>query len=81
VKRLGRSTQGVIVMRLREAEQVVALAPVVEADGDGVVGVDGMDDGAIGVVPGEAEGTAEMIDDDDLDADAAANDADPEDAE
>ena len=32
VKRLGRSTQGVIVMRLREGEQVVALAPVVESD-------------------------------------------------
>ncbi|HEX7254406.1 MAG TPA: DNA gyrase subunit A [Gaiellaceae bacterium] len=33
VKRLGRSTQGVIVMRLREGEQVSALAPVVEAEG------------------------------------------------
>jgi DNA gyrase subunit A len=32
VKRLGRSTQGVIVMRLREGEQVSALAPVVEAE-------------------------------------------------
>jgi hypothetical protein len=32
VKRLGRSTQGVIVMRLREGEQVSTLAPVVEAD-------------------------------------------------
>ena len=32
VKRLGRSTQGVIVMRLRKGEQVSALAPVVEAD-------------------------------------------------
>ena len=32
VKRLGRSTQGVIVMRLREAEQVSALAPVVESE-------------------------------------------------
>ena len=32
VKRLGRSTQGVIVMRLREGEQVSALAPVVEPD-------------------------------------------------
>src|SRR6476620_11848352 len=30
VRRLGRSTQGVIVMRLREGEQVSALAPVVE---------------------------------------------------
>ena len=32
IRRLGRSTQGVIVMRLREGEQVSALAPVVEAD-------------------------------------------------
>jgi DNA gyrase subunit A len=32
VKRLGRSTQGVIVMRLKEGEQVSALAPVVETD-------------------------------------------------
>ncbi|HET9324940.1 MAG TPA: DNA gyrase subunit A [Gaiellaceae bacterium] len=32
VKRLGRSTQGVIVMRLREGEQVSALAPVVESE-------------------------------------------------
>jgi len=34
VKRLGRSTQGVIVMRLREGEQVSSLAPVVEASED-----------------------------------------------
>src|SRR5437867_5901246 len=32
IKRMGRSTQGVIVMRLREREQVSALAPVVEAE-------------------------------------------------
>jgi DNA gyrase subunit A len=32
IRRLGRSTQGVIVMRLRDGEQVSALAPVVEAD-------------------------------------------------
>jgi DNA gyrase subunit A len=36
VKRLGRSTQGVIVMRLREGEQVSSLAPVVEASDDEV---------------------------------------------
>src|SRR5437763_839697 len=39
VKRLGRSTQGVIVMRLREGELVSSFAPVVESDdeqnGDG----------------------------------------------
>jgi DNA gyrase subunit A len=40
VKRLGRSTQGVIVMRLREGEQVSSLAPVVESG-------DEADDGAI----------------------------------
>jgi DNA gyrase subunit A len=34
VKRLGRATQGVIVMRLRGDEQVSALAPVVEEDKD-----------------------------------------------
>jgi DNA gyrase subunit A len=31
VKRLGRSTQGVIVMRLRDGEQVSSLAPVVDS--------------------------------------------------
>ena len=30
IKRSGRSTQGVIVMRLREGEHVSSLAPVVE---------------------------------------------------
>jgi DNA gyrase subunit A len=35
VKRLGRSTQGVIVMRLRKDERVSTLAPVVEQP-DGV---------------------------------------------
>jgi len=34
VKRLGRSTQGVIVMRLREGERVSTLAPVAEAEPD-----------------------------------------------
>jgi DNA gyrase subunit A len=32
IRRAGRSTQGVIVMRLKEGEQVSALAPVVESD-------------------------------------------------
>jgi DNA gyrase subunit A len=39
VKRLGRATQGVIVMRLRGEERVSSLAPVVESDDeDPVVG-------------------------------------------
>ena len=32
IRRAGRATQGVIVMRLRGDERVSALAPVVEAD-------------------------------------------------
>jgi DNA gyrase subunit A len=35
IKRLGRSTQGVIVMRLREGEVLSTLAPVVESDNGG----------------------------------------------
>jgi DNA gyrase subunit A len=38
VKRLGRSTQGVIVMRLREGELVSGLAPVVESGDESEVG-------------------------------------------
>ncbi len=34
IKRSGRSTQGVIVMRPREGEQISTLAPVVESDDD-----------------------------------------------
>jgi DNA gyrase subunit A len=37
IKRLGRSTQGVIVMRLKGKERVSTLAPVVESDEDEVV--------------------------------------------
>jgi DNA gyrase subunit A len=35
IRRMGRSTQGVIVMRLREGEIVSSLAPVVESDANG----------------------------------------------
>jgi DNA gyrase subunit A len=38
IKRLGRATQGVIVMRLKKGERVSTLAPVVEADQDEAVG-------------------------------------------
>jgi DNA gyrase subunit A len=34
IKRSGRATQGVIVMRLREGERVSSLAPVVDSEGD-----------------------------------------------
>ena len=41
IRRVGRSTQGVIVMRLREGEQVATLAPVVGSDDDEPPATDG----------------------------------------
>ncbi len=63
VKRLGRSTQGVIVMRLRDGENVSSLAPVVdpsddEAEGDDVPAVT---DAGVGAV--EPEDDTELEDD------------------
>jgi len=45
IKRLGRATQGVIVVRLREGEKVSSIAPVAESDtgnGDAPSAVDGV---------------------------------------
>ncbi len=44
IKRLGRATQGVIVMRLRGDERVSALAPVVESDDEDEATVGGVAD-------------------------------------
>jgi DNA gyrase subunit A len=41
IKRMGRSTQGVIVMRLRDGEYVSSLAPVVESDNGDAPEADG----------------------------------------
>jgi DNA gyrase subunit A len=41
IKRSGRATQGVIVMRLREGEKVSSLAPVVSPDEDGTTVTNG----------------------------------------
>jgi DNA gyrase subunit A len=54
-KRLGRSTQGVIVMRTRGEETVSALAPVVESD-EGNDDEDAQEDA--GVVPGQGAAPA-----------------------
>ena len=50
IKRSGRATQGVIVMRLREGEQVSSLAPVIGADDE----VDEIDELADAVGDGDA---------------------------
>jgi len=49
IKRSGRATQGVIVMRLREGEHVSSLAPVVGSDDDDVLDVPPGTDGSEGV--------------------------------
>ncbi len=54
VKRLGRSTQGVIVMRLREGEKVSGIAPVVES-GDEAPDVDVTDLDVTPAPPADAE--------------------------
>jgi DNA gyrase subunit A len=46
VKRSGRATQGVIVMRLREGERVSTLAPVVGSDEEGPIGESPVAEGA-----------------------------------
>jgi DNA gyrase subunit A len=43
IRRAGRATQGVIVMRLREAEQVATLAPVVGSDDEDVLSAESLD--------------------------------------
>jgi DNA gyrase subunit A len=48
IKRSGRSTQGVIVMRLREGEHVSTLARVVEQDEQVLEGPAEALDGAVG---------------------------------
>jgi DNA gyrase subunit A len=69
VKRLGRSTQGVIVMRLRGDETVSALAPVVDSDEDSEVPVAGAADA--GDAPAdELNATEDSVDADGVDADA-----------
>ena len=72
IKRSGRSTQGVIVMRLREGETVSTLAPVVGSD-------DETDDPIEGAVAtGAGVETAAVAD---IDAEVAEDDADAGDAD
>jgi DNA gyrase subunit A len=64
IKRSGRATQGVIVMRLREGEQVSSLAPVVGSD-------DEVDDAALAteLPAANTDGDAEAVEAIDGDAD------------
>jgi DNA gyrase subunit A len=46
IRRAGRATQGVIVMRLKDGEHVSALAPVVESDQNGSEPVEALEPAA-----------------------------------
>jgi DNA gyrase subunit A len=70
IRRMGRATQGVIVMRLRGDEQVSSLAPVVESEESEPV--------AAGVEPEGAEPLATEVDFDDPDDPDEAEDEDDE---
>jgi DNA gyrase subunit A len=63
IKRSGRATQGVIVMRLREGEQVSSLAPVIGSD-DEVDEVDELVDHVAEVVDADVAEAAKTIDGD-----------------
>ncbi len=75
IKRSGRATQGVIVMRLREGETVSGLAPVVGSDEEPEDGVD--------VIAGEPATPGEPVVTSDFDFEAALidEDADEDEAE
>ena len=55
IKRSGRSTQGVIVMRPREGEKVATLAPVVGSGDPAMEAVEAAIDDAEGITPVDAE--------------------------
>ena len=61
IKRSGRATQGVIVMRLREGEQVSSLAPVIGSDEDEI---DALAEGAQTAETAETGEAVEAIDGD-----------------
>jgi DNA gyrase subunit A len=72
VKRLGRSTQGVIVMRLRGDETVSALAPVADSEDDEQPAAGAED--AVAVAPGEPA----ALDDDTAEVDEPDPDVEPD---
>ena len=59
IRRAGRATQGVIVMRLREGEQVATLAPVVGADNDGDID-DAMPDARVSRASSRSSGLTDL---------------------
>ena len=63
IKRSGRSTQGVIVTRLREGEHVSTLAPVVGSDDDDAELVKATSDAPVGAPPVDDTTELELLDD------------------
>ena len=63
IKRSGRSTQGVIVTRLREGEHVSTLAPVVGSDDDDAELVKTTSDAPAAEAPDDSALETELLDD------------------
>jgi DNA gyrase subunit A len=78
VKRLGRATQGVIVMRLRKDEIVSSLAPVVDSDETGSALESDLDVPTDGTHTDPSALEPNDLDDDDL-ADAPSDEPDTDD--
>ena len=62
IRRAGRSTQGVIVMRLRDGEQVATLAPVIGADDEDEIELDA--EALASIADSEEGGAGEPVVDD-----------------
>ena len=78
IRRAGRATQGVIVMRLRGDEQVSALAPVVSDDETESVELDEGAEPVAEPAEGSVEGSAPIENGDGPAGDASAGDVPPE---
>ncbi|HWB23797.1 MAG TPA: DNA gyrase C-terminal beta-propeller domain-containing protein, partial [Gaiellaceae bacterium] len=82
VKRLGRSTQGVIVMRLRDGETVSSLAPVIDSgdeDGEEPVAAAAASEAPTGLVEEPEDDEFELDEPDDEEPDDELDDGEDED--
>jgi DNA gyrase subunit A len=68
IKRSGRATQGVIVMRLREGEHVSSLAPVVGSDDEDVLDLSAATAGSEGASAASEDETEPAVDDGDAES-------------
>jgi len=78
IRRMGRATQGVIVMRLRGDEIVSSLAPVVESEEAEPAELDAQPVDGVELAAADVDFDEPEAEDDEPDADEADDDADDE---